>query len=660
MTGTAPGPRAIRVRAVAAAGLCGFSCMAAELTAVRLLAPSFGDSAYVWTNVIGVILAALAGGAWIGGRLSLRAAPLRLAATLLLAGAVLVAVAPFVGPPLGRWLLPPDLPLDAAMPALVRGSFVASALLFGPAMVLLGAISPLLVTAVVRAGRDVGGAAGAIAAMGTIGSLAGTFLATHWLVPGLGCRVALLVCGLALVVAAMIVATGRGRAVGGAALLLLAGSGAGHDGPLRPPHGGRELLAEVESRSQFLQVLRERGADGVGRTRLVINEGLDSFHSLAVDGTVFTGGAYYDWHALAPFLVAGGRPDPLRALSIGDAAGTLRTIYAAVHPGALVDAVDIDPATMTLGDAWFPGHKAGGQRFVLDGRVFLERAVGRWHVIHVDAYAHQIYVPAHLASREFFAAARDRLQPGGVLACNVGALHRDDPVLRAVGTTMAAVFGHALALPIRDTRNALLVARAGAPPDPAALAGAASAPTRLGTADLAHWQAVVQAASSPRAWADAGAGGALLHDDRPQLDQLLARSYVERQDAGEMQACRGDLEPAGAEAAAFAAARERDWLGVLAAVASSRAPTAYLREQAGNANWGLRRLRTALAEYDAARGLATEPTAQTRIDGNRAAVAAELVPIVAAERTAARNGWLQFVVVAAAAGSAWWLWRSGA
>ena len=44
-------------RALAASGLAGFACMAGELTAVRVLAPHFGDSASVWTNVIGVILA---------------------------------------------------------------------------------------------------------------------------------------------------------------------------------------------------------------------------------------------------------------------------------------------------------------------------------------------------------------------------------------------------------------------------------------------------------------------------------------------------------------------------------------------------------------------------------------------------------------------------
>ena len=50
-------------RAIVGAGAAGFGVMAAELTAVRLLAPHFGDSAYVWTNVIGVILAAMALGA---------------------------------------------------------------------------------------------------------------------------------------------------------------------------------------------------------------------------------------------------------------------------------------------------------------------------------------------------------------------------------------------------------------------------------------------------------------------------------------------------------------------------------------------------------------------------------------------------------------------
>ena len=126
-------------RAMCAAAATGFGVMAAELTAVRLLAPHFGDSAYVWTNVIGVILAAMALGAALGGRLSARAQTERWPRTLLLAGALLLAAAPFIASWCGEAMMLSGLPLDAAMPALIRGSLVVSALVFAPPMLLLWA-----------------------------------------------------------------------------------------------------------------------------------------------------------------------------------------------------------------------------------------------------------------------------------------------------------------------------------------------------------------------------------------------------------------------------------------------------------------------------------------------------------------------------------------
>ena len=121
--------------------------------------------------------------------------------------------------------------------------------------------------------------------------------------------------------------------------------------------------------------------------------------------------------------------------------------------------MDIDAETMALGDELFPGAKATGRRFAMDGRLFLRHAEEQWDVIHVDAYAHQVYVPAHLASVEFFQDAYARLAPGGVLACNVGALSYEDPVLRAIAGTVADVFEDVLVLLVPSSRNALLIAR---------------------------------------------------------------------------------------------------------------------------------------------------------------------------------------------------------
>jgi hypothetical protein len=628
--------------------------MAAELTAVRLLAPHFGDSAYVWTNVIGVILAALAAGALLGGRLAGRSDPRRSLRRLLVGAGLLLVLAPFLSRAIGTWLLPMELPLDAAMPAMVRGSFVATMLLFAPPLLLLGAVSPLLITCLCGTGRAIGGAAGAVSAAGTVGSLVGTFAATHWLVPALGCRLAMTVAGGGLVVASLLLASrGRPGTAGILALLVTTAGLALPRGPLRPAPPGRELLAECESSTQFLQVQREPGSDGRSRRLLVINEGLDSYHSVAVEGSRFTGGAYYDWHAMAPFLAGDGeRPNGLRALSIGDAGGSLRAVYAAVHPGAVVDAVDIDAAPMALGDQWFPGPKADGLRCVLDGRVFLGAATARWHVIHVDAYAHQVYVPAHLASREFFATAFARLEPAGVLACNIGALHDQDQVLRAVGTTMATVFGNARALQIPGSRNVLLVARRDASLRPERLAEVAT-PEELSPADLEIWNRVRAVSSSPSAWRDVSSGGYVLVDDRPQLDQLLAHGYLDLDDRGSVTECAGTMQIAGAEAAAYQAANQRDWLGALRAIEGSSVPSTYLREIGGDARWALRQLGAAEAEYTAALQSSTEAEERQRLERKRTDVRAERQPILAAAARGTQNGWLQAALCGAALLGLW-------
>src|SRR5919108_6364353 len=92
-----------RVRAdVALAALvfgAGIGALATEITASRLLAPYFGSSTIVWANLIGIVLAALAVGYWLGGRIADRRPEARLLGFLVLAAAVSVAVVPFAAKP---------------------------------------------------------------------------------------------------------------------------------------------------------------------------------------------------------------------------------------------------------------------------------------------------------------------------------------------------------------------------------------------------------------------------------------------------------------------------------------------------------------------------------------------------------------------------------
>ena len=120
----------------------GIGSLATEIAASRLLAPYFGSSTIVWANLIGIVLAGLAFGYWLGGRLADRRPEPRLLGLIVLAAAVWVAITPFVARP---FLDAAVGNLDNASAGAVIGSFFAVLLLFAPAVVALGMVSPFAI-----------------------------------------------------------------------------------------------------------------------------------------------------------------------------------------------------------------------------------------------------------------------------------------------------------------------------------------------------------------------------------------------------------------------------------------------------------------------------------------------------------------------------------
>jgi predicted membrane-bound spermidine synthase len=438
-----PGTRANPVRViglVAVAFLAGFALMVVELSAVRALAPSFGDSAPVWTNVIGVILLALAIGALLGGTCADRGLGRRLLPCALLIAAAVTCALPWLVPRAAAWILPDSLPLERALPVLVEGSLAVTLLLFAPPVLLLGAVSPVLIALGTAAGlQRVGRVSGIVYAAGTLGSLLGTFLATHVLVPFLGLVTTFLAAGGCLAAAAgLALVAARARAATWFVPVALLPGALGFLDDTRPVWLGEDrLLDQRDSAYQRLWVVESLvPVDGAVRRmrRLKINEGLDSFHSVWIEGSPFTDGAYYDAVAVLPLaLGAGGAlPERVRVLSLGCAAGSILRGLAAVC-GERLEAVgvDLDPVVLELAQKWF---EIDASRWTLvgdvDARAYVERVnapIDRFDVVYVDTYRSQIYLPPHLASVEFFRAVQRRLRPGGAIALNVGDLGPSAP-----------------------------------------------------------------------------------------------------------------------------------------------------------------------------------------------------------------------------------------
>jgi len=256
-------------------------------------------------------------------------------------------------------------------------------------------------------------------------------------------------------------------------------------------------------------------------------------------------------------------------------------------------------------------------------------------------------VPAHLASVEFFQDAYARLAPGGVLACNVGALSYEDPVLRAIAGTVAAVFEDVLVLLVPNSRNALLVARRDGAVEPAGIRD--HAPQGLSAPDQERWRALVAHAADPEQWRRLDDAGPVLCDDQPLLDELLLESYVVDDDPEQLVAAVGTRELADAEQLAYEANQRGDRMQALAALRECKQASAFLRLQAGDARWYLRQLTSAALEYAAGLELTPGDDLRRTLEARVAALEVERAPLLAARAAAARTWWLGAVVVAAGA-----------
>lgn len=385
--------------------ISGAAVMAFELLSAKAIAPYYGFSLFVWSAAIGVTLAALSLGYFVGGVVIDRWPSMKVVFWVLIASAVLTGGLPLVAAPIMK---------ATERLGLRAGAMVACVLFLMPPLTAMGMISPSVIRLATQQVERVGNVSGTIYAVSTVGGILATFACGFWLIPYVGVRMTALTFAVLLGAAAFVAMLQQKRfeAITGAGVIALAlGAGWIQSVDETNRYGESVLLYRSEGLLGRLVVYQQTERvppkwtvesrvfmiDGVGQTKMRVDDRTsmwDYVHIISHVASMYPAGS--------------------RALVLGMGGGTLANEFAQL--GFAVDAVELDPRVVEVARRFF--HL--DQRVIVhidDARRFARHTDKTYKVIAIDCFTGE-REPTYLLSTEAFSDFRRVLENDGVLAIN--------------------------------------------------------------------------------------------------------------------------------------------------------------------------------------------------------------------------------------------------
>jgi spermidine synthase len=390
----------------------GWTIMMLEILGGRVLAPYFGYSVYQWGGLIGVVMAALAVGYYLGGRIGDRPGAQRFLLAALIASTAFVLVVP-------RFASDFMPMMRVAGPA--WGAVFGTVVLLGVPSVLLATISPIVIR--LTATDRIANSAGLVYAVSTVGSIGGTFFAAFYAIPQLGTRLSHYVAAALLVLAVLAMAYASRRLSAAAVAVVILALGF----PL-PTDRQQGEIYRAESIHNIIRVF-----DSPTQRDLFLNYTLGAQTTMSKVG-LLTGG-YYDVFLLGPHFNGG-----KKVLFLGVAGGTSLKQLVSVYPKLEVTGVDLDPAVLKVAREYFGLKSEPRIKLVAeDARWFVANTKEKYDVIAIDLYVTG-HIPFFTTTREFFALVRGRLNENGIVIMNVLSVAGSGELLGPMVRTVRSVF----------------------------------------------------------------------------------------------------------------------------------------------------------------------------------------------------------------------------
>jgi spermidine synthase len=549
-------PRSIAYLVVFVASCC---TLILELVAGRILAPFIGVSLYTWTSIIGVVLAGISLGNYLGGRIADRWPERRTLGVLLLAGGLAsLAILPLINIataiPTDQLVDPNSrlggvLPLDRAT-LLISRIVLITTLIFFPPSLILGMVSPVVIRLTLKDLAHSGGLVGKVYALSTLGSILGTFATGFILVQVFGTRAIVLAVGIVLL--GMAAVFGDLVHVRRAAIPLLAGvllvgalvparnvraynCSLDLDCIQRAAHDGWDQATQSgclhETAYYCIRVADDTAVSDHGTVKeLILDHLVHSYNSLEDPNYLQYG--YIKVYAEIADMLAQRQPDrSLRMLYIGGGGYTLARHIEATYPNARQEIMEIDPGvTQTVYEQLGVDPATTNiTTYNVDGRLMANqlaaRESGQYDLIIGDAF-NDLSIPYHLTTREFDQEIKRLLKPGGFYLALVIDKMVGGKFIPAYTDTVLQVWPAVQVLADGDTWSSA------APSTYVVAAGdEAVAPERLSRARGQGPNASIATRIMPgdqmHQWLD-DAHAPVLTDDYAPVDNLIAPIFAER------------------------------------------------------------------------------------------------------------------------------------
>jgi spermidine synthase len=411
--------------------IASFCTLVIEMVAGRILAPFVGVSIYTWTSIIGVILAGISIGAYIGGKLVDRF-PFRktLGWLLLLSGIAALTIIPFTN-------------LIAAyrfnMPLMIRIFLVTTVIFFLPGCI-LGTISPVVVRLTLKNLDNAGSVIGKIYAVSTLGAIIGTFATGFLLISWMGTRSIILTMGIILILAALLSGALFKTRKAIAVFVIIAAPciwgvyAFAFKIPLR-----ENTYFYKESDYYTIKLMTTTSSDQKTSLQAMVLDNLIHSYVCLEDPLHIE----YEYERIYSDVLKWKfkKDENFKSLTIGGGGYTFPRYMEVVYPKAQIDVVEIDPEVTNIVYKHL-GLSANTRikSYNTDGRWFVMNCKEKYDLIFTDAY-NDLSIPYHLTTKEFAAQLKSILNPDGIIMSNIIDNFQVGAFLPSYIRTLREVFG---------------------------------------------------------------------------------------------------------------------------------------------------------------------------------------------------------------------------